>query len=49
MNYGNLSKLTADDKADLTKLYQLAWSNQLTEINGTPIRFVKPFHTVGET
>lgn len=43
MNYGVLSTLTDADKADLTKLYQYAWSGQLTNINGTPIRFVKPF------
>jgi len=48
MNYGANSKLTADDKADLKKLYQLAWSGQLTEINGTPIKFVTPFHSSGE-
>lgn len=47
MNYGNKSVLTIDDKADLKRLYQLAWSGQLTHINGTPIRFVKPFHTIG--
>jgi hypothetical protein len=47
MNYGNQSTLTADDKADLKKLYQLAWRGQLTNINGTPIRLVKPFHTIG--
>jgi hypothetical protein len=47
MNYGSQSTLTADDRADLKKLYQLAWRGQLTNINGTPIRFVKPFHTIG--
>jgi Matrixin len=47
MNYGNKSRLTPDDKADLKRLYQLAWSGQLTQINGTPIRFVRPFHTIG--
>ena len=47
MNYGNQSVLTTDDKADLKRLYQLAWSGQLTQINGTPIKFVKPFHTIG--
>ncbi|PRY11886.1 reprolysin-like metallo-peptidase family M12B [Pontibacter ummariensis] len=44
MNYGKLSELTEDDKKDLKQLYQLAWSGALTEINGTPIRFMKPFH-----
>ena len=47
MNYGNLSKLTDADKTDLKRLYQLVWSSQLTNINGTPIRLVKPFHTIG--
>ena len=46
MNYGSKSVLTADDKADLKRLYQLAWSGQLTQINGTPIKFVMPFHTL---
>jgi hypothetical protein len=49
MNYGAESKLTDDDKADLKQLYNLVWSGQLSKINGTPIRLVKPFHTVGET
>lgn len=47
MNYGEDSKLTAYDKSDLKRLYQLAWTGQLTHINGTPIRFVKPFHESG--
>jgi hypothetical protein len=46
MNYGSLSKLTKTDKADLKKLYTLAWSGQLTQINGTPIHLVKPYHTL---
>ena len=48
MNYGSQSVLTADDKADLKTLYQLAWCGELTHINGTPIKLVKPFHTLGE-
>jgi hypothetical protein len=44
MNYGAKSKLTDDDKADLKTLYQRAWNGALTEINGTPIKLVKP-HT----
>lgn len=44
MNYGSKSRLTTDDKDDLRRLYQLAWKGELTQINGTPIRFVKPFH-----
>ena len=47
MNYGNKSVLTLDDRADLKRLYQLAWSGRLTHINGTPIRFVRPFHAIG--
>ncbi len=48
MNYGDLSELTDEDRSDLKRLYQAAWSGQITAINGTPIRFVKPFHTIGE-
>ena len=44
MNYGSLSELTEHDKNDLKQLYNLVWSNVLTEINGTPIRMVKPYH-----
>ncbi len=47
MNYGALSELTETDKSDLKNLYQLAWSGELTEINGTPIRFFEPYHTSG--
>jgi hypothetical protein len=48
MNYGSDRKLTKNDRADLKRLYQAAWAGQLTEINGTPIKFMKPFHTIGE-
>jgi hypothetical protein len=48
MNYGNDSKLSPEDRADLKKLYETAWAGQLTKINGTPIKFVKPFHAIGE-
>ncbi|WP_444890201.1 matrixin family metalloprotease [Microbulbifer sp. DLAB2-AA] len=44
MNYGEKSELTEADKNDLKTLYELAWSKQLTEIDGTQIRFVKPYH-----
>jgi Metallo-peptidase family M12B Reprolysin-like len=47
MNYGNESVLTDADRADLRRLYQAAWSGALTHINRTPIKLVKPFHTVG--
>jgi hypothetical protein len=46
MNYGSLSQLTPDDKNDLGRLYQLAWAGTLTQINGTRIRFVKPYSTL---
>jgi hypothetical protein len=47
MNYGNQSEMTDDDGADLKRLYQSAWSGELKDINGTPIRFVKPFSASG--
>lgn len=43
MNYGSQSQLTEADLQDLTELYRLAWSGELPHINGTPIRFVKPY------
>jgi Metallo-peptidase family M12B Reprolysin-like len=43
MNYGAQSELTDDDRADLKHLYELAWSGELTHINGTPIRLVRTF------
>jgi hypothetical protein len=43
MNYGAFSELTAADKEDLTLLYEMVWSGELTHINGTPIRLVKPY------
>lgn len=48
MNYGPDSHLNASDKADLRRLYELAWSGKLEEINGTRIKFVRPFHTIGQ-
>jgi hypothetical protein len=47
MNYGSQSVLTADDKSDLKRMYQLVWAGELTQINGTPIKLVKAFHTIG--
>jgi hypothetical protein len=47
MNYGTKSRLTAQDKADLKSLYQLAWSGQLNQINGTDIQLVRPHHLQG--
>jgi hypothetical protein len=46
MNYGAKSRLTQDDRDDLARLYRDAWSGDLTEVNGTPIRFVRPYHTL---
>jgi len=43
MNYGHKSVLTEKDKADLKLLYQLAWSGEIDNINGTPIRLIRPF------
>ena len=47
MNYGADSELTPEDKSDLKRLYQAVWNGDLTQINGTPIRLMKPFHTSG--
>jgi hypothetical protein len=44
MNYGAKSVLTTADKADLKNLYQQVWAQQITAINGTEIRLVRPFH-----
>lgn len=49
MNYGDASKLTAADRSDLKKLYELAWSGHLKKIKGTPIKFVKPYHDLPKT
>jgi hypothetical protein len=46
MNYGEQSVLTETDRSDLKRLYRMAWDGSLTEINGTPIRLVRPFHTL---
>ena len=47
MNYGELSSLTTADINDLHKLYTMAWSKELIEINQTPIVLFKPFHYFG--
>jgi hypothetical protein len=47
MNYGSQSELTAEDRSDLKRLYQTVWSGELSHINGTPIRLVKSFSTMG--
>ncbi|MTH95132.1 reprolysin-like metallopeptidase [Roseibium sp. RKSG952] len=43
MNYGPESVLTENDRRDLRALYRMAWSGELTNVNGTPIRLVTPF------
>ena len=48
MNYGWRSQLTEDDKEDLKRLYQAVWSGEFWEVNGTPIRLVRPFHASGQ-
>jgi hypothetical protein len=44
MNYGANSELTDTDRRDLRALYQSVWRRQLTQINGTPIKLVRPYH-----
>jgi hypothetical protein len=46
MNYGNNSELTEIDRSDLQLLYKGAWNGQLTNINGTPIQLVRPYHSL---
>ena len=43
MNYGADSKLTDADRADLKTLYQKVWAGEINNINGTPIKLMKPF------
>lgn len=43
MNYGPDSFLTQNDKDDLKSLYSGAWAGELTEINSTPFKFVRPY------
>ncbi|MDQ0824563.1 hypothetical protein QFZ60_000736 [Arthrobacter sp. B2I5] len=47
MNYGSMSALTDADLSDLKDLYRLAWSGHLPSINGTPVRFVRPYSAAG--
>lgn len=49
MNYGPTSTLTDADLRDLTELYASAWSGHLTHINGTPVRFVRPYSTLAHS
>ena len=43
MNYGVNSVMTENDKSDLKRLYAMARSGELTDINGTPVKLVHPF------
>lgn len=43
MNYGADSIMSPADREDLKNLYKLAWAGLLTQINGTPIRLLRPF------
>lgn len=43
MNYGANSVMTDNDRADLRALYRMVWSGALGDINGTPVRQVRPF------
>ena len=43
MNYGADSRLTDADRSDLKALYQQVWSGAITNINGTPIKLMRPF------
>lgn len=47
MSYGSESELTPSDRSDLKELYRLVWSGVLTDINGTPIRLMRPYHAGG--
>jgi hypothetical protein len=48
MNYGEDSEMTPDDRSDLKRLYDKVWAGEITKINGTPIKLVKPFHTIAD-
>lgn len=48
MNYGDASKMTDADRSDLRLLYEQVWAGTLKEINGTPIKFMSPFHASGQ-
>lgn len=48
MNYGPQSVMTENDRSDLKRLYELAWSGALTDINGTPIQLVYPFSALAD-
>lgn len=43
MNYGPQSVMTDNDREDLQRLYRGAWSGEIADINGTPVKLVQPF------
>jgi hypothetical protein len=49
MNYGHMSEMTDADRSDLKKLYRAAWNGELTEIDGAPIRLVRPFSSLTDS
>lgn len=49
MNYGADSRMSDADRSDLKALYQQVWAGSLKELNGTPIRLVRPYHASGYT
>lgn len=48
MNYGAASTMTDADRRDLKLLYEGVWRGDLKEINGTPVRQVRPYHETQE-
>lgn len=44
MNYGSKSQMKPADRSDLRKLYQKVWAGEITAINGTRVKLVKPSH-----
>lgn len=48
MNYGQSSTLTEQDKIDLKKFYQLAWSGELSHLKGMPIMMYMPYTAQGQ-
>lgn len=49
MNYGHMSQITDADRSDLKKLYLAAWNGGLTEIDGAPIRLVRPYSSLADS
>ena len=43
MNFGADSRLSATDTSDLRKLYLAAWSFEINDIYGTPVRLFRPY------